>query len=140
MRAVLVDAGPLVALLDRGDAEHEVVTAALKELDETLVTVWPKVTEAMYLLGFSRQAQDLVWDMLVESEVGVLPLAVDDFPSMRRLMAKYESQPTMDLADAALVHVAGREGLDRILTIDRRDFAVYRTEDGRALKSLPPVH
>ena len=33
---------------------------------------------------------------------------------------------TMDLADAALVAVAEREGLRQIFTLDRRHFEVYR--------------
>jgi predicted nucleic acid-binding protein len=34
----------------------------------------------------------------------------------------------MDLADAALVRVAEREGIQRIFTLDRRDFSVYRPQ------------
>jgi len=44
---------------------------------------------------------------------------------MRQLMQKYRDLP-MDLADAALVRIAEREGIRRIFTLDRRDFALYR--------------
>lgn len=47
MRAVLVDAGPLVALLDRSDNEQGRISSALDELRDPLVTVWPVVVEAM---------------------------------------------------------------------------------------------
>jgi predicted nucleic acid-binding protein len=40
-------------------------------------------------------------------------------------MEKYRDLP-MDMADAALVRVAEREGVRRILTLDRRGFSVYR--------------
>jgi predicted nucleic acid-binding protein len=40
-------------------------------------------------------------------------------------MEKYRDQP-MDMADAALVRVAEREGLRRVLTLDQSDFGVYR--------------
>ncbi len=40
-------------------------------------------------------------------------------------MWKYRDLP-MDLADAALVRVAEREGLRRVFTIDRQDFEIYR--------------
>jgi uncharacterized protein len=43
---------------------------------------------------------------------------------MRELMSKYANLP-MDLADAALVRVAEREGIRKIFTVDRRDFSVY---------------
>ena len=54
---MLVDAGPLVALLDRGDPEHEASVAAFKTIREPLITVWPAFTEAMYLLSGSWLGQ-----------------------------------------------------------------------------------
>ena len=57
MRAVLIDAGPLVALLDRSDDRHEEVVEALKKIHDPLVSVWPVLVEAMYLLSFSWRAQ-----------------------------------------------------------------------------------
>lgn len=56
MRAVLVDAEPLVALMDRSDKHHATVAGALKEIREPLVSVWPPIVEAMYLLSYSWQA------------------------------------------------------------------------------------
>jgi hypothetical protein len=50
--AVLLDAGPLIAIIDRIDPHHEKCKATLRRLTEPLVTAWPVVTEAMYLLGF----------------------------------------------------------------------------------------
>jgi predicted nucleic acid-binding protein len=41
------------------------------------------------------------------------------------------------LADAALVFIAEREGIETVFTLDRRDFTVYRTSDGRALTLVP---
>jgi predicted nucleic acid-binding protein len=122
---VLVDAGPLVALLDRSDSEHQAVQAALEEIRDPLVSVWPPIVEAMYLLSFSQEAQQSLWQILETGLVRLLPLGVDDVPRMRALMAKYHDLP-MDMADAALVHVAEREGIRRILTLDQRDFSVYR--------------
>jgi len=125
VRAVLVDAGPLVAILDRSDAHHRECVAALRRVSEPLVTVWPAFTEAMYLLRSSWAAQDALWQMLTSAAVGLLPIDGDDAPRMRELMRRYQSLP-MDLADAALVRAAEREQIRRILTLDRRDFSVYR--------------
>ena len=125
MRAVLVDAGPLVALLDRSDTWHAEVVAALGKIRDPLVSVWPAIVEAMYLLAFSWQAQKALWEILETAAIELLPLEAHDLPAMKRLMEKYRDLP-MDLADAALVHVAAREDIRRILTLDQRDFAVYR--------------
>ena len=49
---ILIDTGPLVALIHEDDDEHERCKTVFKSLDEPLVTVWPVFTEAMYLLRF----------------------------------------------------------------------------------------
>jgi predicted nucleic acid-binding protein len=122
---VLVDAGPLVALIHADDQHHYRCRAVLQSLREPLGTVWPVFTEAMYLLNFSSQAQEALWEMMDRGAVRLLPLDEGDIPRMRELMRKYRDLP-MDLADAALVRVAEREKLRRVFTLDQRDFQVYR--------------
>ena len=48
---ILVDAGPLIALIDRGEPDHERCVETLSKLTAPMVTTWPAFTEAMYLLG-----------------------------------------------------------------------------------------
>jgi predicted nucleic acid-binding protein len=122
---ILIDAGPLVALIHGDDRHHASCKQALKRIRDPLGTVWPAFTEAMYLLGFSSKAQDALWRLLEVDAVRILPLDASDAPRMRDLMRKYKVLP-MGLADAALVRVAERERLARIFTIDRRDFQLYR--------------
>ncbi len=54
---VLVDAGPLVALIHADDREHGRCKKVLDSLHDSMGTVWPAFTEAMYLLSFSSRAQ-----------------------------------------------------------------------------------
>jgi predicted nucleic acid-binding protein len=122
---ILIDAGPLVALIHQDDNQHLTCKESFLTLDEPLATVWPVLTEAMYLLSFSWEAQSALWEMIETAAVQILPLAQDDLGRMRELMRKYRDLP-MDLADAALVRVAERERLRRIFTLDRRDFLIYR--------------
>lgn len=122
---ILVDAGPLVALLHRDDRNHERCVATLRSLREPVGTTWPVISEAMHLLRFSWQAQDALWELIATETLHLLPIDATDAPHMRRLMQKYRDLP-MDLADAALVRIVEREGIRRVFTIDRRDFAVYR--------------
>ena len=125
MPAVLVDTGPLVALLDRSDPYHVVCQETLSSLNDSLVTVWPVVTETMYLLRSYGRAQDALWEIIETEAVEILALEKDDVARIKELMRKYRDLP-MDLADAALVRVAERERLRRIFTLDRRDFQIYR--------------
>jgi hypothetical protein len=136
VRGVLVDAGPLVALIDRGDEHHSRCVEALQGIRDPLMTVWPAVTEAMYLLGPSWPAQAALWEMVESEAVALLPLDGDDVPRMAELMRKYKDLP-MDLADAALVRVAERERIRHVFTLDQRDFRVYRPAGLGRLSLLP---
>jgi predicted nucleic acid-binding protein len=122
---ILVDAGPLVALVHREDTHHQRCAATLRRLRDRLGTTWPVMTEAMHLLSFSWQAQDALWEMNALQVLHILPLDSADLPRIRQLMQKHRDLP-MDLADATLVRVAEREAIRRVFTIDRRDFARYR--------------
>ena len=137
MPAVLVDTGPLVALLDRSDPHHLSCRETFSSLDDSLVTVWPVVTEAIYMLRAYWQAQDALWEMIQSGAVQILSLGIDDIPRMRALMRKYRDLP-MDLADAGLVRVAERERLRGIFTLERRDFQVYRPSKIGRFTILPP--
>ena len=133
---VLVDAGPLVALIDRTDRHHLACREALDSIREPLSTVWPAFTEAMYLLRSSAEAQRTLWNMIEGGGVRILDLGTEDCPRMRELMWKYRDQP-MDFADAALVRVAEREHCRRIFTIDGRDFQIYRPDGLGRFEILP---
>ena len=133
---ILVDAGPLVALLDVDDQHHKACAAALKQIREPLGTVWPALTEAMYLLADQPMAQDALWEMLARGAIQIIPIDGNDLPRIRALMRKYRDRP-MDLADAALVAVAEREGVRTIFTVDKKDFTVYRLH-GRVRPTLLP--
>lgn len=122
---ILVDAGPMIALIHEDDNEHRRCREAFAAMNDSLGTVWPALAEAMHLLSFSWQAQEALWGMIEAGAVELLPLGPDDFPRLKELMRKYRDLP-MDLADAALVRVAERERLRRIFTLDRRDFQIYR--------------
>ena len=125
MRGVLVDAGPLVAILDRGDGRHAQAVATLREIREPLLTVWPAFTEAMYFLSDSWRGQAGLWELVTSGMLSLAALDGDDVSRMAALMGKYRDLP-MDLADAALVRVAERERIRQIVTFDQKDFRVYR--------------
>ena len=122
---ILMDAGPLVAILHQDDRHHQRCVATLQSIREPIGTTWPVLSEAIHLLRFSWEAQDALWDLMATEALHLIPIDTADVPRMRQLMQKYRDLP-MDLADAALVRVAEREDIRRVFTIDRRDFALYR--------------
>jgi len=88
------------------------------------------------LLGDLPKAQEALWEMLARGVLQFLPLDLADVARMRELMSKYADLP-MDLADAALVRIAEREGIRKIFTVDRKDFSVYRLH-GRVRPRIIP--
>ena len=116
----MVDAGPLVALIDRSDHYHHACREALGTIRDPLGTVWPAFTEAMYLLRSAARAQRALWDMISVGGLRLVEIGLDDCRRMSELMWKYRDLP-MDLADAALVRVAERDHLRRIFTVNRQN-------------------
>jgi hypothetical protein len=94
------------------------------------------VTEALYLLLDVPEGQHAVLEMLRRGVVQLLPLGQDDVPRIQELMAKYRDH-RMDPADAALVRVAERDGVDRVFTVGRRDFETYRIGKRKAFRIVP---
>ena len=70
---ILIDAGPMVALLSANDRHHASCRATLIRIDEPIATVWPAFTEAMYLLRGSLEAQGVLLDMVVREADGREP-------------------------------------------------------------------
>jgi uncharacterized protein len=128
MTRVLIDTGPLVAIVDATDKDHDRCAGELKKLTDPLVTTWSVVTEATYLLGQTANpldSQDALLAAIERQIVLVAAVAHPDLLPLRALLRKYRDLP-MDLADATLVRVAERDGIRQIFTLDRRDFEVYR--------------
>jgi len=135
---ILTDAGPLIAILDRGEQHHEACVGCLAGLTGPMLTTWPAFTEAMYLLGDAGSwiAQAALWALVEHGDVEIAEQGQDQRGRMRTLMEKYQDRP-MDLADASLVVLAEKRGLRDIFTLDHTDFQIYRLK-GRAAFRLWP--
>ena len=129
----LVDTGPLVAWLDADDGHHTAVNRFMAGFQGQLLSTWPVLTETCHLVPDHLAANFLRW-------VGAGGLTVVDLPTeaitgLADRMDKYADLP-MDLADASLIWLAETRGVLDILTLDKRDFGVYRTVHGKALNNL----
>ena len=135
---ILTDAGPLVALVDKGEPDHDTCVACLPNLTGPMVTTWPAFTEAMYLLGEAGgwRAQGMLWSILQQGDLEVAVQSFDDYERMRVLMQKYRDLP-MDLADASLVRLAEERRLRDIFTLDERDFRIYRIHSRQSFRLWP---
>ena len=66
----------------------------------------------------------------------LVPLGETDLPGIAAILAKYRALG-IQLADASLVHLANREGIEIMFTLDRRDFGVLRLVRGKKLRLIP---
>ena len=133
----LVDAGPLIALIDRDDADHEACVDVLEDLSAPLVTTFAAFTEAMHLLGDRAgwAGQDALWRLQSRGDLVLHTVEGETLDRARKLMQKYRDLP-MDLADATLVALAEELKLRRIFTLDG-DFTVYRLPGRKAFEVVP---
>jgi predicted nucleic acid-binding protein len=137
MTPCLLDTGPLVALLDRSEPDHDRVHDFMAGLSGSrLITTGAVITEAFYFLSDVREGPASLASFLEASATEVRD--VFDAGALVRavaLMSKYADVP-MDFPDATLVWVAELSGTDRILTLDRRGFSSFRFGTNRRFKLL----
>ena len=134
MKKILIDSGPLVALFDASDQYHQSSLEFLKYNQHPLVTTLASITEVLFLLDFSRNAQADFLEWIYRGGVEVSPIELAAMKRIRQLMLKYADLP-MDFADACLVYLAEKLKMDTILTIDR-DFSIYRIRGRRKFKII----
>ncbi len=134
--AILLDAGPLYAFYDRGDARHADSIPLLSRFSGRIFTTWPVVTEAAWLLRRDPLGIDKLFESLEKGAFRIASIDREAMPWIRSFLRRYADLPAQ-LADASLVYLAQRHGVRRVFTFDRRDFSVYRLDDGSALEILP---
>jgi predicted nucleic acid-binding protein len=133
----LTDAGPLVAIIDADEPDHETCLQALDELALPLVTTWPAFTEAMYLLGRAGgiKGQRALWRLVHTDRLVVADLSPTAVERSARLMDQYADRP-MELADAALVAYGEDSGHRTVFALDS-DFGIYRFRGRQRFETIP---
>lgn len=139
MRSIIVDAGPLIALFAVDDFNHQhydSLITTLSPLGLRLITTWPCIVEASYILDDTHRLEMLHW-----IEIGgviVYPFGPEDLGPMADLMKKYTEpkKREMDFADASLYWLSTETGITEIMTTDHRDFSRYRLPEKQYFQIL----
>ena len=132
----LADTGALLAYLDRSDRWHERCRDAFAELRLPLVTSLAVLTELFHLVGDSPREVEAAWGFVRSGALAVLPIPDVELAHLEALMRRYRDRP-MDLADATLVHLAERESIATVFTVDHDDFETYRIGGRKRFRILP---
>ncbi|WCL50723.1 type II toxin-antitoxin system VapC family toxin [Leptospira sp. GIMC2001] len=130
----LIDSGPIIALFNSKDKFHKSTLKFFKSYTGGLISSWPVVTEVIYLLSFSVEAQSDFLEWIERGSIQIVELRLEDLKYIKNRMRKYSDLP-MDLADASLMCISERDGIDRIISIDS-DFSIYKNLKGKVLQNL----
>ena len=136
-RDILLDTGPLIALLDHGDPHHRACVDLWQDIAERCITTDAVVTESTHLVGRAGSAS-LPLELLLAARIPVMALEHDAHEHAVRLMRRYGALP-MDYADATLVIVADVIRASTVFTLDRRGFSTYRRGSGESFRILPEM-
>ena len=133
----LTDAGPLVALIDADEPDHDRCRMVVERLSLPLLTTWPAFTEAMYLLSRAggQRGQAALWKLVLSRRLEIVELSWAALERSSVLMTKYADLP-MDFADATLVALAEERGDRSVFTLDT-NFQVYRLHGRHRFEIVP---
>jgi len=137
MNTVIVDTGPIVALLNSSDAHHQWTRDILDTIEPPLVTCEAVVSEACFILHRISGGQDAVLELIERGVVSIVFSLKSELPVVRKLMDKYASVP-MSLADACLVRMSELDSKVKVLTLDN-DFTIYRRNRRQNIPLLSPT-
>lgn len=123
-RSVVVDTGPLVALLDRRERRHSWAVRQLQTLPLPWITCEAVLTESWHLLRTRPDIQDRVLECVADGVLTVPFSLPGELGAIRALRGRFRDVP-MSLADACLVRLSELFPHTTVLTLDS-DFHVYR--------------
>ena len=124
MTLVLLDTGPIVALLDRAQRHHRPCSELLSTLGAPLMTCESVISEACHLLRRIPGAAQAVVQNVESGSFQIPYQAAGRSTILARLLKKYANVP-MSFADACLVDMASELNTARIFTLDD-NFRIYR--------------
>lgn len=136
---IIVDTGPLVALVNSSDADHARCVQWVEAAHEPLLVPNTVLTEVCYLLqrrcGSKVEARFLR-ELGADDRFALVPILGEDLPRVADLIETYQDFP-LGGADASVITVAERLGVSRIATLDRRHFSVVRPQHLPSFTLLP---
>jgi uncharacterized protein len=133
---VIVDTGPLVALLNKTDAHHVWVVQQLQGIAPPMITCEAVLVEATYLARAVPGARAALIEMLGEGFLSIGMALAEHHSAILKMVRRYADLP-MSLADACLVRLAEIHPQSAVLTLDS-DFPFYRKNARQVIELITP--
>jgi predicted nucleic acid-binding protein len=134
--SVIIDTGPLVALLNRRERLHGWTKDVLDTIEPPIFTCEPVLSEACFLLRDIDGGPGAVLELVARGIVRTDFHVGAEIDSLRILMRKFASVP-MSLADACLVRMTELDPRSVVLTLDS-DFRIYRRNRRQVIPTISP--
>jgi predicted nucleic acid-binding protein len=134
---VIIDTGPLIAIIDQRDAQHRWTIDQLKVLEPPFLTCEAVVSESLFLLSSASQGVPTLLNMMQEDLIRLAFNLDEHLAAVTRLITKYHDVP-MSLADASLVRMSELHDRASIFTLDT-DFKRYRRHGRQAIPLIYPA-
>jgi uncharacterized protein len=137
MTAIL-DTSFLFALTDLSDRNHDKVLSVAQTINEPLVLPTVVLPEVCYLIAsrLGHRVMRQFLSNLVDNNIQLESLTPDDLKRVNEILEQY-ADSQIDFVDAAIVTIAERSNITRILTLDRRDFSLFRPKHFGYFELLP---
>jgi predicted nucleic acid-binding protein len=126
-KKAILDSGFLYATIDAGDRNHLRVKQALPAVTEQILLPVPVLVEVSYLLSnrLGHSTMRRCVRQLADSSLELLSILPSDLSRIHELLEQY-ADLKLDFTDAAIVALAERLDISKILTVNVRDFGTIR--------------
>ncbi|MFQ4144364.1 type II toxin-antitoxin system VapC family toxin [Chlorogloeopsis sp. ULAP02] len=133
----VADTGFIVALLNRSDTMHNIVVTVYAQQQQILLpqTV---LAEVAYLVGRNAGVATVAAFLkgLCASKFSLVALTDQDVMRVAEILEDYVDT-RIDFVDATVMAVAERYNITKILTLDQRDFRLFRPKHCDSFDILP---
>jgi uncharacterized protein len=137
---VIIDTGPLVALIRQADANHEWAAITTRKLSAPFVTSESVISETCFLLARNHEPANRVFEFFRRDSIIAAFDLQTEWTNVATLMNRYAKMPDnrrMSLADATLVRLAELYDHAAVFTVDS-DFRIYRKHGRRQIPLIIP--
>ena len=137
---ILADTGALLALLDADDKHHRTMVTYVTSSRELFLVPSPVVMELSYMLleNLGAEAELSFLRALANRELLLEHFTLPDLERAIEILEQYRDAE-LGMVDATVMAMAERLKIKTILTIDRRDFSLFRPRHCAAFTLVPEL-
>ena len=129
----IADTGFLVAFANRNDRHHDWAVKVAEQVLAPVLTCEAVLAET----AFHLQSVGIVLAMICEGLTREVFDCNDHLPQLEALATRYDDRKP-DLADLCLIRMSELHPVHKVITVDQKDFAVYRRNKRETIPVIVP--